>query len=985
MPRQAPRSPVPAFELLESQTIGSLNLELSLYSHPVIGARHLHLASASSENVFMVALPTVPTDSTGVAHVLEHTSLCGSRRYPVRDPFFMMLRRSLSTFMNALTSSDWTAYPFASQNQKDFYNLLDVYLDAVFFPRLDPLDFAQEGHRLEFETTDDPQTPLVRRGVVYNEMKGAMSPVTAQLWQALCRQLYPTTTYHHNSGGDPSEIPRLSHAALVDFHRSHYHPGHAIFMSFGSLLATDVQQRIAEHVLAEFPNPPEQSISVPAERRYRKPVQSAEPYALRAAERDGDEQRSHIVIAWLLGTSSDPRQRLRAQLLSGVLLGDSAAPLQRTLEHSLLGRAPSALCGLDEHPREMSFACGLEGCASDRAEAVEMLVLDSLRHITAAGVSAERVEAVLHQLELGQREVTGDSYPYGLQLLLSCLSPMLHGGSAPAVLDPEPVLSELRDEIRSPDFIARLVRELLLDNPHRVRLTLYPDGDLAERREASEREELDRIHSALSEEACAELLCNAAALAERQQQPDDPDLLPRIRLSDVPTAVQHPTPIPGSISTLPLCRYVAATNGLVYQKLLAPLPALDQDERQLLRLYSACLPELGAGDEDYLSLQQRQSAVSGGVGAATPLAAAIDDEQRISGQLELGTKALLRNGAEAAELLWRYYEGARFDESEHLIELIARLCASAEEGAISSGHRLAIAAACSGLSPLAAHGHQNGGLAGLTSLRQLSAELREDSGRAAVLGAQLAALHSHLSAARPEWLLVAEEAALPRSCERLAALAKRWGGKWQGDDATPEPLAMPPSRQVVRQQWRMRSEVHFCARAWGTVPYDHPDSSTLSVLGEFLRSHYLHTAVRERGGAYGAGAAQNSAIAAFHCFTYRDPRLQQSLDDFDAAVAWLVSEAHEPYLLEEAILCVVSTLDKPGSPAGEAMGHHQRTLHGIDDERWNRHRQRVLDTGLDDLRRVAERYLRPELASTAVITPAGTPTLDGFEPHELVF
>ena len=929
VPRAAPPSQDTAFDLLESQTIDSLQLELSLYRHPTIGARHLHLASGSDENVFLVALPTMPTDSTGVAHVLEHTSLCGSRRYPVRDPFFMMLRRSLSTFMNALTSSDWTAYPFASQNQKDFYNLLDVYLDAVFFPRLDPLDFAQEGHRLEFETPDNPQTPLVRRGVVYNEMKGAMSSVTAQLWQALCRQLYPTTTYHHNSGGEPSAIPQLSHTALVDFHRSHYHPGQAIFMSFGSLAVADVQQRIGERVLAEFPAAPEQLLSVPAERRYRKPMQSAEPYALRTEECNGDAQRSHIVIAWLLGTSNDPKQRLRAQLLGGVLLGDSAAPLQRALEHSPLGRAPSALCGLDEQPREMNFACGLEGCARDRAEAVEMLVLDSLRRVAAEGVAIERVEAVLHQLELGQREITGDSYPYGLQLLLSCLSPMLHGGNAIAALDPEPALSELREEIHAPDYIGRLVRELLLDNPHRVCLILYPKGGLAERREVSEREELDRIHVALSDEARTKLLCDAAALAKRQRQRDDPDLLPRVCLSDVPTAVRHPIAVLGQLGTLPLCQYAAPTNGLVYQQLLAPLPVLDRDERQLLRLYSACLPELGAGNEDYLALQQCQSAVSGGISAATPLGAAIDDEQRVSGHLVLGTKALLRNGSDAAELLWRYYDGARFDESEHLAELIARLCASAEEGAIGNGHRLAIAAACSGLSPLAAHGHQSGGLAGLASLRQLTAKLRENRGQAAVLGEQLAALHSRLSTVRPEWLLVAEEASLPRSRELLAALAKRWGGKWQGDDTAPTPLAMPPSRQASRQQWRMQSEVHFCARAWPTVPYNHPDSSALSVLGEFLRNHYLHAAVRERGGAYGAGATQNSAIAAFHCFSYRDPQLQQSLDNFDAAVTWLVDEAHEPRLLEEAILCVVSTLDKPGSPAGEAMGHHQLVSIGV--------------------------------------------------------
>jgi len=203
-----------AFEPVRQQRVESLNLEVQEFRHRETGAMHFHLAAENSENVFLVALRTVPEDSTGVAHILEHTALCGSERYPVRDPFFMMLRRSLNTFMNAFTSSDWTAYPFASQNRKDFNNLLEVYLDAVFFSRLDPLDFAQEGHRVEFAEADNPQSELVFKGVVFNEMKGAMSSIPSVLWGKLCEHLFPTTTYHYNSGGEPENIPDLSYDEL---------------------------------------------------------------------------------------------------------------------------------------------------------------------------------------------------------------------------------------------------------------------------------------------------------------------------------------------------------------------------------------------------------------------------------------------------------------------------------------------------------------------------------------------------------------------------------------------------------------------------------------------------------------------------------------------------------------------------------------------------------------------------------------------------
>ena len=231
----------PAFTALRQQTIESLNIQVQQFEHTATGAMHYHLASSTNENVFLVALRTVPGDSTGVAHILEHTALCGSERYPVRDPFFMMLRRSLNTFMNAFTSSDWTAYPFASQNRKDFDNLLQVYLDAVFFSRLDPLDFAQEGHRVEFAEADNPDSELVFKGVVFNEMKGAMSSVSSTLWSKLCEQLFPSSTYHYNSGGDPEHIPDLSYEELLQFYRSHYHPSNAIFMTFGDIPATEHQ------------------------------------------------------------------------------------------------------------------------------------------------------------------------------------------------------------------------------------------------------------------------------------------------------------------------------------------------------------------------------------------------------------------------------------------------------------------------------------------------------------------------------------------------------------------------------------------------------------------------------------------------------------------------------------------------------------------------------------------------------------------------
>ena len=332
---------------------------------------HYHLASDNPENVFLVAFRTVPMDSTGVAHILEHTALCGSEKFPVRDPFFMMIRRSLNTFMNAFTSSDWTAYPFSSKNRKDFQNLLQVYLDAAFFSRLHELDFAQEGHRLEFAEADNAESELLYKGVVYNEMKGAMSSPNSILWQMMTKHLFPTTTYHYNSGGEPADIPDLAYQQLLDFYKSHYHPSNAVFMTFGDISAFEHHQEFEKLALERFKHL-DVDIHVDDEKRYPTPIKVSEKYAVA----ETIENKTHVVVGWLLGKSTEIVELFEAQLLTSVLMENSASPLLNVLETSELGQSPSPMCGLEDSNREMTFMAGLEGCSADTTEAVEALILN---------------------------------------------------------------------------------------------------------------------------------------------------------------------------------------------------------------------------------------------------------------------------------------------------------------------------------------------------------------------------------------------------------------------------------------------------------------------------------------------------------------------------------------------------------------------------------------------------------------------------------
>ena len=949
----------PAFEWLRSQQLESLNITVEAYRHRKTGAAHYHLAADFDENVFLVALRTVPMDSTGVAHILEHTALCGSQKYPVRDPFFLMLRRSLNTFMNAFTSSDWTAYPFASQNRKDFKNLLEVYLDAVFFSKLDPLDFAQEGHRIEFAKPNDPNSELVFKGVVFNEMKGAMSSVPSTLWHTLCKYLYPSTTYHYNSGGDPEHIPDLTYADLKHFYEHHYHPSNAIFMTFGDIPAHEHQARFEELALSKFDRL-DAHIGVPDEKRYHAPVRVQESYAL--ADDEDVEAKTHIVLGWLLGESANLNDFLRAQLLASVLLDNSASPLQRALETSDLGSAPSPLCGLEASMRELTFVCGLEGSDPEHIEAVEQLVLGTIRDVAENGVPQERVEAVLHQLELHQREIGGDSYPYGLQLILNGLSSATHGGDPIAVLNLEPAIERLREEIKNPEFIKTLARDLLLNNPHRVTLTMMPDKELAARREAAEKQRLAQIKSTLNDDATQRIIALAKNLEARQAQKLDESILPKVTLHDVKPDIRVLDPHRLQLGVLPATSYAAGTNGIVYQQITIELPELDRELLALLPYYTDALTEVGIGARDYLATQEWQSSVCGSIHAYTTLRGAIDDEQNAQAVLVLSSKALARNQCAQGELMKATLEHPRWDELPRLRDLIAQQRARREQSITGNGHGLAMNAACAGMSLIGKLTHELSGLAGIQAIKQLDDAL-ETHAHLEQFAQKLARLHQAVVAGAKQLLIVAEAETLPEMQSTAAELWKHTSLPLQAKTFSAEKVRTP-----VRQLWQTNTQVNFCAKAYPTVPTDHPDAAALTVLGGFLRNGFLHRAIREQGGAYGGGASQDSNVAAFRFYSYRDPRLSETLDDFDAAIQWLLETEHEPEQLEQAILGVMGSLDKPGSPAGEAKHDFHNNLFGRTPEQQRRFRARVLGVTLDDLKRVTQTYLKPELASIAVVT-----------------
>ena len=935
------------FNLQEQKNIPLLDVNAQIYNESEFNCKHIHLESDSNEKVFMVAFRTIPEDSTGVAHILEHTALCGSKKYPVRDPFFMMIRRSLNTFMNAFTSSDWTAYPFATLNKKDFNNLLGVYLDSAFFPNLDSLDFAQEGHRLEFKEKNNPESEIEIKGVVYNEMKGAMSSITSQLWHGMSQHLYSSSTYKHNSGGDPENIIDLSHEDLVNFHQKHYHPSNATFFTFGNVDPLEIQSFIKENVLDNF-SPSDEVVAVKNEDRLESPKVVSDFYN----PQPGDENNHHIVLSWLLNESHNPVQLLETYLMSNILLDNSASPLRKVLESTKLGKSPSPLTGLEADQKELVFAAGLEGVDSNKSKEVEKLIMDCLTKLVEDGVPKDLIDSSLHQLEIRQREITGSGMPFGLQIMLTCLPACIHNDNPLNVLDLDSAFNIIKNNLKTENYIENLIDRSLIKNNHRLTYSLIPDTELNKKNEEKIQNKVLEITKNFSTDDKEKLIKLANDLEKRQNSIDDPEVLPKVTKEDIPKTRNYASPLTFAKNESTNYFYKSGTNGIVYHSMIFPCDALDENELKIASLFSNTLTDIGLGKDGYEDIQKYQSSITGGISASfITLPNKSDDTFKLA--LKVSSKSLEGNESYMQDLILRTVKESSFDETKRIEELLEFISSDNEKSVIQNGHILSMSNAASQISDIASTNDLTSGLRFIHNTNHLSKLIGEDDELAKYLEL-LRSINSKISNT-PSHLFTAS--ALDKAKLNLDFTIKENTHHYKNQG-----LVALQSNPIG---WITGSQVCFCAEAFPTVDYKHEDAPSLTVLGTVLRNGYLHSAIREKGGAYGAGASQDSNNKVFKFFSYRDPKCTETFKEFKKSREWSIKNITEEQL-EEGVLGVISSIDKPLSPFGEAMSDFMSSLdQKTQDERLS-FRSKVKECSLADLAMVSEKYLFNESKRSAI-------------------
>ncbi len=885
----------------------------------------------------MIGFRTAPMDSTGVAHILEHTSLCGSAKYPVRDPFFLMLRRTAATFMNAMTASDWTSYPFATTSETDYKNLLDIYLDAVFHCNLDELDFAQEGHRLEREGD-----ALQRKGVVYNEMKGAMSSPTSRAWQAVTETLHPETTYHYNSGGDPATIPSLSYDALLKFHRTHYTPSNAVIMTAGPMDPALTQQAYSNCV-ASLKQHPSHRIAIPKEQRLQAPVKRVMPYPAEDASAG-----CTVLVGWLMGDGSSMDDRLDAQLLSAALLQSDAAPLMQVLVRTDLGTSPGPLNGLDTEAREMRLLCSLDGVKEADADAAETLILDTIAEIAKDGVDHDLVLAALHQMELAEREVGGDDMPFGLELALDALPDWVHGGDVLASIDVAAALTALRERAKNPDYIATMVRKHLRDNPHRATVTLVPSHDEQEREKQTETQEIDALKSSMTDAMLSDLDAQASRLAERQAEPPKADVLPMLSPSDVDLPPAWPTP---EADGGPCAIYRAPCNGLVQISRTCMAQTLSGD-LSLSRLVARSLKVLGHGKQTSAQTQMHQLRVSSGVDASISVFRHMADRDTPTLQMALSTTALAADMDKAIDLLQGAANDLNLKEEGRIKEQAADLSAAQQRGVAGQGHQLAMTVARATLRPAYGLTELTGGMTAIKRLKSLVAEDDEPT-----LRGHVSEFLKGFEGSRSEALFVADPDVVISNATRHHLL---------GDGTASAPAVVPASAGPDNTAWIVDSTVQYCAQACVAPTRWEPGAAAFAVLAPILTFNVLHQAIRERGGAYGGGASYDPMHGSLAFFSYRDPHLTETFDHFRRALEWAATEGPNSDQLNEGILSMIRGFHKPKSPMGERVESWAKHRRGHSLDELLEYRSRVLSVTTQDVQDAAKLALASHHARAAL-------------------
>jgi len=885
------------FTKLGAREIPELRTKAELFRHARTGAELLSLVNDDENKVFGIAFRTPPSDSTGVAHILEHSVLCGSRKYPLREPFVELLKGSLKTFLNAMTYPDKTCYPVASQNVKDFYNLIDVYLDAVFYPRLTQHIFQQEGWHYELEKAGNP---LNYKGVVFNEMKGAYSSPDHLLAEYSQQSLFPDTLYGLDSGGDPLQIPKLTYEQFRGFHEKFYHPSNARIYFYGD---DDPQERLqmVEEYLKDF-DPEDVDSAVPLQKPLNEPRTIVKAFASGGAE--ADAARGMVTTNWLLDETSRVELNLAFHMLDYILLGMPGSPLRKALIDSNYGEDLAGE-GVGGELRQMYFSTGLKGIDPANAENVQALIFDTLTRLMKEGIHPHTIEAAVNTVEFVLRENNTGSYPRGLVIMLRALTTWLYGEDPLSLVAFEGPLRALKSQISGRKrFFEEMIERYLVRNAHRTLLILKPDAELSGKLDAAEKEQLDRARSSMSSAELDEIIVDSVTLRKMQETPDPPEALATIPTLELRDLSRENKSIPLALSVEKGSRILyhdLFTSGIAYLEVGFDMHTLPQKYLPYLPLFGRALFEIGTEEEDYVTLTQRISRKTGGIRPVFHTSA-VKDAERSTAWLFLRGKAMLTQTESLVDILRDVLLKVWLDNRERFRQMVLEAKARQEEMLVPSGHQFV------GLR-LRAHfneadwaAEQMGGISHLFFLRDLAKTVDE---RWSSVLADLEEIRRILINRNNLLVNVTlDERGWTRFKPQVEALL----------DALPalpaESRKWTPGTPADHEGMKIPAQVNYVGKGVNLYRSGYRFHGSSHVIIRYLRNAWLWEKVRVQGGAYGAFGAFDRLSGVLTFVSYRDPNLVKTLHVFDESARFLKNIELSQDELTKAVIGTIGDIDQ---------------------------------------------------------------------------
>jgi hypothetical protein len=780
--------------------------------------------------------------------------------------------------------------------------------------------------------------------------------------RSIQKELYPSTTYHYNSGGDPVEIPSLTYQQLKEFHRRHYHPSNAFFYTYGNVPLAESLAAIEATVLRKFEHITPDTDVAP-QPRWRKPRVASFPYPF--SPNEDPTKKYQACLAWLVGDIKDAFQVLTLSLLEQVLLGNSAAPLRKALIDSELGSALCDGCGLDTDNRDTAFVAGLKDVEDGAAEKVEAIIFDTLTDLVKNRIDRQLIESAIHQIEFHRKEITNTPYPYGIKLLLAFSGPLLHGGDPVRILKFDDDLNKLRELMNREPFFENLIEKKLLKNSHRIRLTMMPDQKMEQNETRRVQHELEKIKKKLSTAALQKIKRDSEALKRQQEAKDDVSILPTLDRKEIPATVpivKESDYDRSSDTTL----YRQATSDIFYFAASAGSGDLPAGLIPWVPFFCYALTRSGTALHDYTEMARRIDAYTGGVGLAAHARTRYDQDGSCLPFISFNGKCLARNQEKMFDIIQEFI--ADFDLSDHsrLTSLLKEYRAALQSMIVHNGHRLAISVASRNFSPARALSESWTGIHQLKTIKQLTDDL--STAKLNALVQNLTEIGNHIFVRDNfQMALIGEEDLLTAGGTAAAEIFQQLADGRKDGFSSPR---MRLRNEVLREGWSTSTAVSFVALTFETVRMTHADGPALAVISKILRSMFLHREIREKGGAYGGFAIYNPEDGLFGFGSYRDPHIIATLKAYAAAAEFIRGGSYSEEDVKEATLQACSEIDKPDPPGPAARKAFYRKIVSLSDDIRTQFKTRLLSLNRRDIRQAADKYFgaQSEHGSVAVIS-----------------